>query len=196
MTFRELVAAEFAPYGDLTPVQLDQLQNHYDLLTRWNPKLNLTRITTVEDAAKLHYCESLYLGRCLPEGAFSIADIGSGPGFPGVPIAILRPECQVTLVESHQRKAVFLRESTRGLANVTVFSGRSEDLKTRFDWVVSRAVTPGDVLRLPISDHFALLVGPEDAQELGGSPLPWGQGRFVASVPRGTLLLPKTPTHP
>ncbi|MFM2124867.1 MAG: rRNA ((527)-N(7))-methyltransferase RsmG [Acidobacteriota bacterium] len=190
MTFRDLVAQEFAPYGPLTPLQLDQLQNHYDLLVRWNPKLNLTRITSLEDAARLHYCESLYLGRCLPEGALSIADIGSGPGFPGVPIAILRPECQVTLVESHQRKAVFLRESTRGLANVTVFSGRAEDLATRFDWVVARAVTPEDVLRLPISDHFALLVGPEDSERLGGRPLPWGKGRFVASVPRGTLLTP------
>ena len=184
MTFRQIVDQEFP---GLTPQQLEQLQNHYDLLVKWNPKLNLTRITATEDAAKLHYCESLYLGRCLPEGPLSIADIGSGPGFPGVPIAILRPECRVTLVESHQRKAVFLRESTRELPNVTVFSGRAEDLKTRFDWVVARAVTPEDVLRLPISDNFALLVGPEDAERLGGRPLPWGKGRFVASVPRGTL---------
>lgn len=191
MTFRELVAQEFAPYGTLTPLQLDQLQNHYDLLVKWNPKLNLTRITTLEDAARLHYCESLYLGACLPPGALSIADIGSGPGFPGIPVAILRPDCQVTLVESHQRKAVFLRESTRELPNAKVVSGRAEDLKTRFDWVIARAVTPGDVLRLPISAHFALLVGPEDSERLGGSPLPWGQGRFIASVPRGTLSVPK-----
>ncbi len=80
-----------------------------------------------------------------------------------------------------------MRESTRDLANVTVFAGRAEDLKTSFDWVVSRAVTPEDVLALKIATKFALLVGPEDAAKLDGKPLPWGKGRFVASVPRGTL---------
>jgi 16S rRNA (guanine527-N7)-methyltransferase len=180
MKFREIVAREFP----VSPHQLDQLETHFELLTRWNQRLNLTRIESVEDAAKLHYCESLYLGSKLPPGPLRIADIGAGAGFPGTPIAILRPECQVTLVESHQRKAVFLRESTRELPNVTVFAGRAEALPGPFDWVVSRAVTPEDVLKLPLSENFALLVGPE----IGGEPLPWGQGRFLSwSVPRGTL---------
>lgn len=187
MTLREIVAREFP----LSDKQLDQLQAHYDLLVKWNAKLNLTRIESVEQAALLHYCESLYLGSKLPPGPLRIADVGSGAGFPGTPLSILRPECHVTLVESHQRKAVFLRESTRDLPNVTVFAERAESLSETFDWAVSRAVTPEDVLRLPISKQFALLVGPEDAQKLGGSPLPWGKGRFWAivqhSVPRGTL---------
>lgn len=183
MSFREIVAREFP----LSARQLDLLEAHYELLVRWNAKLNLTRIDSVEAAAQLHYCESLYLGSKLPVGSYGIADVGSGAGFPGTPIAVLRPECHVTLIESHQRKAVFLRESTRDLPNVTVFSGRAEDLTARFDWVVSRAVTPGDVMALPLAEKFALLVGPEDAQKLGGTLLPWGKGRFVASVPRGTL---------
>jgi 16S rRNA (guanine527-N7)-methyltransferase len=183
MTLREIISREFS----LSDKQLNQLQAHYDLLVKWNAKLNLTRIESVEQAALLHYCESLYLGSKLPSGSIWIADIGSGAGFPGFPIAVLRPECRITLVESHQRKAVFLRESTRDLANVTVFAGRAEDLKESFDWVVSRAVTAEDVLKLPISKQFALLVGPEEAQKLEGKPLPWGKGRFLATVPRGTL---------
>lgn len=180
MTFREIVSREFP----LSIRQLDQLEAHYELLVRWNAKLNLTRIESVEQAAQLHYCESLYLGSKLATGPLRIADVGSGAGFPGTPISILRRECHVTLVESHQRKAVFLRESTRDLSNVTVFAGRAEDLTQRFDWVVSRAVKPEDVLALPLAEKFALLVGPEDAQKCNGTPLPWGKGRFLAFVHR------------
>jgi 16S rRNA (guanine(527)-N(7))-methyltransferase RsmG len=184
MSFRETIEKEFAVYGG---APLDALQAHFDLLTRWNAKLNLTRITSDDEAARLHYCESLYLGRVLPPGPLKIVDIGTGAGFPGIPLAILRPECQVTLVESHQRKAVFLLEATRQMPNVRVLARRAQDLTDRFDWVVSRAVTPHEVLALEIADQFAVLVGPEDAARLGGFPLPWGKGRFLASVPRGTL---------
>ncbi|MEO8100379.1 MAG: 16S rRNA (guanine(527)-N(7))-methyltransferase RsmG [Acidobacteriota bacterium] len=191
MTFREVVAAEFAPYGILTPTQLDQLQAHYDLLIRWNAKLNLTRIDSPEDAAKLHYCESLYLAASLPAGSLKIADIGSGAGFPGLPLAIFRPECQITLVESHQRKGVFLREATRDLPNIKVLALRAEEIPGPFDWIVSRAVKPEDVLRLTSAANFALLIGEEDARLIGeGHSLPWGIGRFAAGVPRGTISPP------
>src|ERR1041384_4020535 len=130
--FRELVAREFAPYHALTSGQLDQLEAHYRLLIRWNPRLNLTRITSVEEAARLHYCESLFAGYLLPRGSLRIADVGSGAGFPGIPIAILRPECSVTLVESHQRKSVFLREASRNLKNVSVITVRAENLQPDF----------------------------------------------------------------
>ena len=110
--FRELLAREFAPYGSLTPEQIDLLEAHYNLLVQWNARLNLTRIDSVEEAVRLHYCESLFVGTRLPAGPLRIVDVGSGAGFPGIPIAILRPECTVTLVESHQRKGVFLREAT------------------------------------------------------------------------------------
>src|SRR5271166_1711831 len=81
--FRDFVAREFAPYGALSSLQLDQLENHYRLLERWNTRMNLTRIRRIEDVVRLHYCESLFLGTLLPAGDLSIADIGSGAGFPG-----------------------------------------------------------------------------------------------------------------
>jgi len=178
--FRELLAREFAPYGSLTIEQIDALEMHYNLLIQWNARLNLTRIESVEDAVRLHYCESLFLGTRLPTGPLRIVDVGSGAGFPGLPIAILRPECNVTLVESHQRKGVFLREASRNLKNVSVVTERAENLKTEFDWLVSRAVLPLDLLKMKLANNLALLVGSEEVPGANEREfLPWGTGRYL-----------------
>ena len=178
--FRDLLVGEFAPYGSLTVEQIDALEAHYNLLTQWNARLNLTRIESVENAVRLHYCESLFVGTKLPAGPLRVVDVGSGAGFPGIPIAILRPECAVTLVESHQRKGVFLREASRNLKNVSVVTDRAEDLKPDFNWLVSRAVLPRDLLNLKLANNLALLVGSEEIP--GGDrrePIPWGTGRYL-----------------
>ena len=178
--FRELLVREFAPYGSLTVEQIGALEAHYKLLTQWNARLNLTRIESVEDAVRLHYCESLFVGTKLPAGPLRIVDVGSGAGFPGIPIAILRPECLVTLVESHQRKGVFLREASRFLGNVKVVTDRAENLKASYDWLVSRAVSPRILLKLKLANDLALLVGSEELpiSELR-EPIPWGTGRYL-----------------
>lgn len=170
--FKSLLSLEFLPYGALTPQQLTLLEGHYRLLLRWNKKINLTRITDLYDAVRYHYCESLYLASRLPEGRHRIVDIGSGAGFPGIPVAVYRSECSVDLVESHQRKAVFLREAVRKLPNVRVFAERAEALAASYDWTVSRAVRPQEVLNLELSPHVAVL-GSE------GDSLPWGQNRAL-----------------
>ena len=185
--FRELLASEFGPYGELTPLQLSQLEHHFRLLLAWNQKLNLTRITEVEEAVRLHYCESLFLGRALPPGALRVADLGSGGGFPGIPVAILRPDLHVALIESHQRKSVFLREATHDLPNVEVLPIRFSDCRERFDWGISRAVTPLDVLSSGLASDYALLLGAKDT--FAGaqvSKLPWGRDRIL-SVSRETV---------
>jgi 16S rRNA (guanine527-N7)-methyltransferase len=173
--FKSLLKLEFSPYGTLTGYQLTLLEQHYQLLLRWNPKMNLTRITSVGDAVRYHYCESLYLARSLPEGALRIVDIGSGAGFPGVPVAIYRPDCEVHLVESHQRKAVFLSEATRDLPHTRVLAVRSEDVTGTYDWMISRAVRPDDVLELHLAPNVAVL-GTE------GEKLPWGESRALFHV--------------
>lgn len=170
--FKSLLALEFFPYGVLTPQQLGLLENHYQLLLRWNQKINLTRITSLQDAVRYHYCESLYLATRLPAVPLRIVDIGSGAGFPGIPVAIYHPECMVTLVESHQRKAVFLREAARTLRNVRVVAQRAEVLTDSYDWTISRAVRPQDVLTLNLAPRVAVL-GVE------GDILPWGEKRAL-----------------
>src|SRR6266404_3596684 len=138
--FRELLAAEFAPYGSLSEDQLAQLERHYKLLVHWNQTINLTRIRKLEEVVRFHYCESLFLARALPLGPLRIVDVGSGGGFPGIPVAIFRPDCTVDLVESHQRKAVFLQEAARELPNVRVIAKRAEACEGRYDWMLARAV--------------------------------------------------------
>src|SRR5579863_2841796 len=178
--FRALLASEFAPIGSLTEYQLDLLEQHYRLLCKWNKRMNLTRIHSVREAVQFHYCESLFLTHWLPKGELRIADVGSGAGFPGIPVAILRPDCTVDLIESHQRKAAFLREASRQLPNVNVICKRAEECTGRYDWMVSRAVRVGDVLKLKLAPRLALLIGDDDAKDLEALRVPWGERRFLA----------------
>jgi 16S rRNA (guanine527-N7)-methyltransferase len=178
--FRELLVREFVPCGSLSVEQIDALEAHYNLLTQWNARLNLTRIESVEDAVRLHYCESLFLGTRLPAGPLRVVDVGSGAGFPGIPVAILRPECTVTLVESHQRKGVFLREASRNVKNVSVVTDRAENLETHYDWLISRAVSPKDLLKLKLANNLALLMGSEEIPGCDRrEPIHWGTGRYL-----------------
>jgi 16S rRNA (guanine527-N7)-methyltransferase len=184
--FQKLLATEFAPYGTLSALQLQQLEDHFGALSRWNERLNLTRIRDLEESVRFHYCESLFLAAFIPAGNLRIVDVGSGGGFPGIPVAIFRPESEVTLVESHQRKAVFLREATRGLPNVKVISKRAEEVDSSFDWLISRAVAPAEVLKLRLAKQTALLIGEEDGTHLHGGRklLPWGKSRVLFHVER------------
>lgn len=146
--------------------------------------MNLVRVAGLEELVRLHYYESLLLAQKLPGGVLRIADVGSGAGFPGVPIAVFRPESKVWLIESHKRKAVFLRESTRQLLNLTVISDRAENVKMAYDWVVSRAVSPEEVLRLGIAQNFALLTTQSNLLHLPNpvsvENLPFGDQRVLA----------------
>ncbi|MBS1859565.1 MAG: 16S rRNA (guanine(527)-N(7))-methyltransferase RsmG [Acidobacteria bacterium] len=158
------------------------LKAHYELLQRWNKTLNLTRIDSIER----NYGESLFLGRHLPAGALRICDIGSGAGFPGFPVAILRPDCQVTLIESHQRKAVFLKEASRAVANIRVLARRAEDVRESFDWAISRAVSAEDMAPFlaRLAPNVALLTGAEVPGIPGieweeAVPVPGGTARFL-----------------
>ena len=176
----------FADFA-LTAEQEAALEAHLELLMRWNQKLNLTSIRNREEAIERHYCESLFLGSRLPAGALRIADVGSGAGFPGFPVAVLRPECAVTLIESHQRKSVFLREASRTLANVRVLAKRAEDVDESFDWVISRAVSYADLAPFlkRLAPNADLLSGAEIPPDVlgfewdGPVALPWGNQRWL-----------------
>ena len=185
--FPDLLRARLTGIVDLSPSQIAALEAHYQLLVRWNESLNLTRVEKLEEVVERHYCESVFLAAHLPPGELRIADIGSGAGFPGFPVAIARPECQITLIESHQRKAVFLREASRSLSNVHVLCQRAEMVKETFDHVISRAVSYEDLAKplKHIASNVDLLTGSEVPRESMGIewqppiPLPWGKQRFL-----------------
>jgi len=185
--FADLLRQRLAGVVELSPGQVAALETHYQLLLRWNRTLNLTSIKRMEEAVERHYCESLFLGTHLPQGCLRIADIGSGAGFPGFPAAVLRPDCSVTLVESHQRKAVFLREASRNLPNVRVLAKRAEDVNEQFDWAISRAVSYADLALFlkNLAPNVDLLTGGEAPPDGIGfvwrPPIPvrWSRQRFL-----------------
>lgn len=185
--FADLLVQRLSGTCTLTAEQVERLERHYELLVKWNKVLNLTSIRRLEETVERHYCESLFLAAHVPVGPVRIADVGSGAGFPGTPLAIVRRDCAVTLIEAHQRKAVFLRESTRDLENVRVLAVRAEQVEENFDVVVSRAVNAGEfgAAVAGLAPKMMLLAG----AELGGVvpgivwedqiPLPWGRSRFL-----------------
>jgi len=193
--FAELLRSKLAGICELSDWQVARLRQHYELLTRWNRVLSLTSVRTLEEAVERHYCECLFAACHLPEDAPSIADIGSGAGFPGIPIAIMRQCCPVVLIESHQRKAAFLKEASRDLSNVRVLAKRAEAVAERYEWVVSRAVRYSDIARTlkKLGRNAELLTGEVRAADLGGFEwrepiqLPWGDRRhlWIGSNPAG-----------
>lgn len=111
------------------------------LLMRWNARMNLTAVRDADGILRRHMAESVVCARLLPAGVETLLDFGSGAGFPGIPIAMCRPEIEVTLAESQGKKAAFLREAVRTLGlTVRVHSRRVEELKERFGCVTLRAV--------------------------------------------------------
>jgi 16S rRNA (guanine527-N7)-methyltransferase len=111
------------------------------LLTRWNSRINLTAIRDEEGILSRHFIESIACARALPAGIGTLLDFGSGAGFPGIPIALCRPEIAVTLAESRAKKAAFLQEAVRVVGiSANVYSGRAEMLGRQFGCVTLRAV--------------------------------------------------------
>jgi 16S rRNA (guanine527-N7)-methyltransferase len=142
---KERKAELLAPYADGVPEGLlAQLELYLDLLLRWNARTNLTAIREPEQIVTRHFGESLFAGQALSayltQGA-TLLDLGSGAGFPGVPIQLLRPDLQVTLAESQNKKSAFLHEVVRQLGlSTAVHAGRAEALTRTFDCVTLRAV--------------------------------------------------------
>jgi 16S rRNA (guanine527-N7)-methyltransferase len=128
----------------LAPAQVEQLLAYLDLLLKWNAKTNLTAIREPEEIVRRHFGESLALAEMVDEiaGLEQVADFGSGAGFPGLPIAIYCAELKVTLIESQNKKATFLKEVARALnlTNVSVMNQRAEEVSLKFDLVTMRAV--------------------------------------------------------
>jgi len=128
----------------LEPDALAQFETYLELLLKWNARTNLTAVREPGEIIRRHFLECIQCAQALPDDTErTLLDFGSGAGFPGIPIAICRPEFRVTLAESQRKKAAFLREAVRTLGlNAEVFDGRVEDLAQdrRFGVTTLRAV--------------------------------------------------------
>ena len=194
--FSAILQNKLSRFLHLEPTQVEKLWAHYELMRRWNVRLNLTSVIELEQAAVRHYAESLFLASLIPAYSRSVADIGSGAGFPGFPIAVALPEAQVFLIESDHRKSAFLRECSDFSRNIRVRCLRAEALKEKLDAVVGRAVRPAELLETAnrLANWFGLLLSRRDADQLAAShsaevkPLPWDEesAALIGMVPRGT----------
>lgn len=161
----------------LPPAACDHISTYIDLLRRWNARVNLTAIRNEEEIVTRHFGESLYAARHLfplcPSvspvvKAFEVADVGSGAGFPGLPIKLWAPEISLTLIESNHKKATFLKEVARALTltDINIQTTRAESVAPgSFDVVTLRAVERFETI-LPVAANLvspngrlALLIG-------------------------------------
>jgi len=209
----------------LSPLQLEQISIYIDLLLRWNARVNLTAIRQPEEIVTRHFGESLFAARHLFPSIHAVAaqspaesgllDVGSGAGFPGLPIKIWAPPVHVTLIESNQKKATFLREVIRSLTltNVDVFSGRAEHFPDHAETVTLRAVErfesalPTAARLVKAGGRLALLIGESQiaqARELVRDvrwtepvPVPLSSSRILlvgAQAPGGPNLAEQVPS--
>jgi len=121
-----------APFGiQPSEAQSVQIRQYVELLLLWNKSLNLSSILDPQEIITRHFGESMFLCTLLPVENCRLADVGSGAGFPGLAIKIIRPSVQITLIESNQRKCAFLAEVARkiGISGVEISRGRFEDLR-------------------------------------------------------------------
>ena len=186
----------------LSVEQGSQLARHYSMMCRWNQRLNLTRITEPHEAARLHYAESLF-GASFIAGARTLLDIGSGAGFPAIPVAVVRPDVHVTALDANHKKSLFLKEvkDELGLNNLKVVTSRLEELDwTDYELLMSRALDsaeklfPSVVERLSLRQRLMLFCGPDLIAKLErevnckieSNSIPNSQTRLICVLSRRT----------
>lgn len=140
---------------ELNDNQINSLEKYYELLIEWNEKMNLTALTEPHDVALKHFCDSILLLKYadIPQNS-TLIDVGTGAGFPSVPIKIVRPDIRLCLLDSLNKRLIFLQEvvDTLGLKDVQIVHSRAEDgakkadLREKFDFATSRAVAQLNVL--------------------------------------------------
>lgn len=169
----------------LTDVQLVQFEQYYDRLIEKNKVMNLTAITEREDVILKHFIDSLALARYVKlwEKEYKIIDVGTGAGFPGIPLKIAFPNLQVTLFDSLNKRIKFLQEmiDTLKLKEITALHGRAEEgardknMREKYDFAVSRAVANMAVL----SEYCIPFV------KVGGYFIPYKTGTVEEEITQG-----------
>ncbi len=197
-----VVRQALEPYGvQPTDVQVELIQRYIDKLVIWNQKVRLTAVTEPREILERHFGESMFAAQIVPVCQGRLADVGSGAGFPGLPLKIACPGLDVVLIEANHKKAAFLAEVRRELRleGVEIVGGRIEDLQVErgfADFVSARAV--GGFARLLKWSRDALSgggrvllwLGAEDASKVGKfGGWTWRESIRIPNSRRRVLLI-------
>ena len=161
----------------LPPGAEQKLTDYLALLAKWNRTYNLTAINNMDQMVTHHLLDSLVVLPWL-KNVRSLADVGSGAGLPGLPIAICRPDLQLSSIEANQKKAAFQQQAKieLDLANVSIYCRRVEDMAAKFEAAVSRAFAElADFVRVAghLADRLLAMTGAFPTDELARLPLGW-----------------------
>jgi 16S rRNA (guanine527-N7)-methyltransferase len=191
-----------APYGVVaSPEICDAVRKYCALLVQWNQKISLTAVRDPEHILRFHFGESLFAAAAVPIHGGRLADVGSGAGFPGLPLRIAVDGLSVTLIESNTKKATFISEAIRELHldHCDVFRGRMKayaaDNGGRFDFIAARALGEHDEMlkwartKLSPSGKVILWVGEEDAEAISrAAGWNWSDKILIPGSARRVLL--------
>jgi len=210
----------------VTKAQAKSFQQYMEILVEWNQKMNLTTITEAQEVLVKHFLDSILLLKYaeIADGA-SLIDVGTGAGFPGLPLKILRPNLKLTLLDGVNKRLIFLEDVTKRLGiHVELVHARAEEgshqiqYRGHFDFATARAVAPLNVLceyclpYIKMGGTFIAMKGPQLGDELNAAKsaiqllgcelssveefaLPNGDGRSLVLIKRTKILSPLYPRH-
>lgn len=211
---------------EVTPQQAESFQQYMALLLNWNEKINLTAITQPEEIVHKHFLDSILLLKHLKLAKGSrLIDIGTGAGFPGVPLKLMRPEIELTLLDGLNKRLLFLKDLSEKLNFDADFvhargeeAARQKPYREQFDFATARAVAPLNILCeyclpfLRMGGIFSAMKGPQPMEELNAAKsaitvlgcalcdveefeLPNGDKRSVITIQRIKPLASIYPRH-
>ena len=185
----------------LSSEQIAMVHEYVLLLVKWNRSISLTAITDPDEIVSRHFGESMFGAKLLPVENCRLADVGTGPGFPGIPLKILAPNLQLVLIESNKKKCAFLSEVVRslGMSDVEVLMDRFEQIRPetiKANFITSRALGEfKELLRwsseaLIPGGHVMLWLGQEDATRVANYPgWVWSPSIRIPNSQRRCILI-------
>lgn len=224
---RELLVSSARECGlEVASAQAESFQQYMELLVEWNEKINLTAITEPREVAIKHFLDSILLLKYMdiPQGA-KLIDVGTGAGFPGLPLKIMRPDIKLTLLDGLNKRLIFLQDvldklhlSAELVHARAEEAGRQAKYRGSYDLATARAVAPLNLLSeyclpfLKMGGIFAAMKGPQITEELDAAKsaikllgctldkaeeftLPGGDGRSLVLIKRTNALPPVYPRH-